>query len=92
MLTKLKKSTKNEIFRQQMRDSNFETLPRELSVTDLAYYNCEQSPKDKTLVQQHKDLCPVLQVIFHTALDCFRTRTDSLSTQGLPCSVPTLLL
>ena len=83
MLTKLKKSTRAQIFRDHMRDSNYETLPRELSVTDLAYYNREQKAKDKTLVQQHKDFSPVLQVLLHTALDCFRTPTDGLSTEQL---------
>jgi len=83
MLTKLKKSTRAQIFRDHMRDSNYETLPRELSVTDLAYYNREQKAKDKTLVQQHKDFSSVLQVLHHTALDCFRTPTDGLSTEQL---------
>ena len=83
LLTKLKKSTRAQIFRDHMRDSNYETLPRELSVTDLAYYNREQKAKDKTLVQQHKDFSPVLQVLHHTALDCFRTPTDGLSTEQL---------
>ena len=83
MLTKLKKSTKTQIFRDNMRDSNYETLPREPSITDLAYYNREQKAKDKALMQQHKDFSPVLQVLHHTALDCFRTPTDGLSTEQL---------
>ena len=83
MLTKLKKSTKTQIFRDFMRDSNYETLPREPSITDLAYYNREQKAKDKALMQQHKDFSSVLQVLHHTALDCFRTPTDGLSTEQL---------
>ena len=83
MLTKLKKSTKTTIFRDFMRDSNYETLPREPSITDLAYYNREQKAKDKALMQQHKDFSSVLQVLHHTALDCFRTPTDGLSTEQL---------
>ena len=31
----------------------------------------------------HTDFAPVLQLPFHTTLDCFRTPTDGLSTEQL---------
>ena len=54
-----------------MRDSDFETLPRQLSGGDLTYYNREQKEKGKALVQMHTDLARVLRVLFRTTLDCF---------------------
>ena len=59
-----------------MHDSDFETLPWQLSASDTIYYNREQKEKGKALVQ-------VLQVLFHTALDCFRTPSDGLTTEQL---------
>ena len=58
-----------------MRDSNFETLPRQLSAGDTIYYNREK--------KMHTDFAPVLHVLFHTALNCFRTPTDGLTTEQL---------
>ena len=43
-----------------MRDSDFETLPRQLSARELLYYNREQKEKDKALVQMHTDFVQVL--------------------------------
>ena len=43
-----------------VRDSDFPTLPRELSSTDKMYYKKEQLEKDKELVQMHTDFSPVL--------------------------------
>ena len=64
-----------------MRDFDFETLPWQLSAGDLAYYNREQKEKGKALVQMHTDLALVLQVLFHIALDCFRTSPGGLTTE-----------
>ena len=72
-LIKVAKSHKNRIFRDRLRDSDFPTLPRELSSTDKLYYSKQQLEKDKELMQMHTDFAPVLQVLFHTALDAFRT-------------------
>ena len=35
------------------------------------------------LVQTHTDFAVVLYVLFHTALDCFRTPTDGLTVEQL---------
>ena len=37
------------------------------------YYKKEQLEKDKELVQMHTDFSPVLEVLFHAALDAFRS-------------------
>ena len=70
LLVKLPKSSRNKVFHRRMLDSDFETLPRQLSAGDLTYYNCEQKEKDKAPVKMHNDFAPVLQVPFHTAHDC----------------------
>ena len=69
---KVAKSHMSDIFRRKLRDSDFPTLPRELSSTDKLYYKREQLEKDKELVQMHTDFAPILQVLFHAALDAFR--------------------
>ena len=50
LLVKIRKSHRNGIFRRRLRDSDFPTLPRELSSTDKMYYKKEQLEKDKELV------------------------------------------
>ena len=37
------------------------------------YYKKEQLENDKELVQMHTDFSPILQVLFHAALDAFRS-------------------
>ena len=54
-LIKIAKSHKNGIFRRRLRDSDFPTLPRELSSTDKIYYSKPQLEKDKELMQMHTD-------------------------------------
>ena len=66
-----------------MRDLDFETLPRQLSAGDIAYYDREQKEKGKAVVHMHTNFARVLQVLFRTALDCFRTPTDGLTTERL---------
>ena len=41
LLVKIPNSGKNMVFRCRMRDSDFETLPRQLSAGDTMYCNCE---------------------------------------------------
>ena len=41
LLVKLPKSSRNKVFHRHMRDSDFETLPRQLSAGDTMYCNCE---------------------------------------------------
>ena len=65
------KSAKGDIFRRKLCDSDFPTLPRELSATDKLHYSKPQLEEDKRLVQLHTDFAPVLQVLFHVALDAF---------------------
>ena len=72
-LIKIAKLQRNDIFRRKLRDSDFPTLPKELSSTDKLYYKREQLEKDKELVQMHTDFALVLQVLFHAALDAFRS-------------------
>ena len=60
LLVKIPKSQRNGIFRRRLCDSDFPTLPRELSSTDRMYYKKEQLEKDKELVQMHADFSPVL--------------------------------
>jgi len=84
-LVKIAKSHKNKIFRDRLRDSDFPTLPRELSSTDKLYYSKPQLEKDKELMQMHTDFAPVLQVLFHAALDAFR------SPNGVNVSAESLL-
>ena len=72
-LIKTAKSHKNKIFRDRLRDSDFPTLPWELSSTDKLCYSKQQLEKDKELMQMHTDFAPVLQVLFHAALDAFRS-------------------
>ena len=60
LLVKIPKSHTNGIFRRRLCDSDFPTLPRELSSTDRMYYKKEQLEKDKELVQMHADFSPVL--------------------------------
>ena len=57
---KLPKFVKTKIFHRRLCCSDFETLPRQLSVGDTMYYNREQKEKDKALVQMHPDFSPVL--------------------------------
>ena len=83
LLVKMRKSSKTKIFHRRLRCSDFETVFRQLSVRNTMYYNREQKEKDKALVQMHTDFSPVLQVLFHTALDCFRTPTDGLTAEQL---------
>ena len=71
LLIKIPKSHRNGIFCRKLRDSDFPILPRELSSTDKMYYKKKQPEKDKELVQIHTDFAPVLQVLFHAALDAF---------------------
>ena len=73
LLVKIPKSHRNSIFRRCLRDSDFSTIPRELSSTDKTCYKKDQLEKDKELVQMHTDFAPVLQVLFHASLDAFRT-------------------
>ena len=48
------------------------------------YYIKEQLEKDKELVQMHTDFSPVLQVLFHAALDAFRSPNGAgVSTKSL---------
>ena len=70
-LIKIAKSAKGNIFRRKLCDSDFPTLPQELSATDKLYYSKLQLEKDKELMQMHTDFAPVLQVLFHAALDAF---------------------
>ena len=84
-LIKIVKSAKNRIFRDYLRDSDFPTLPRELSSTGKLYYSKPQLEKDKELMQMHTDFAPVLQVLFHAALDAFR------SPDGVNVSAESLL-
>ena len=91
LLAKLRKSSRSKVFRHRMRDADFETLPRQLSAGDITYYNREQKEKGKALVQMHTDFAPVLQVLFHTALDCFRTPNDGLTIEQLLQECPTVL-
>ena len=84
-LIKIAKSAKNRIFRDYLRDSDFPTLPRELSSTDKLYYSKQQLEKDKELMQMHTDFAPVLQVLFHAALNAFR------SPDGVNVSAESLL-
>ena len=83
LLVKLPKSSRNKVFHRHMRDSDFETLPRQLSAGSTIYYNRKHKEKDKTLVQMHTNFTPVLQVLYHTALDCFQTPIDGLTTEQL---------
>ena len=69
LLVKIPKSHTNGIFRRRLCDSDFPTLPREISSTDKMYYNREQLEKDKELVQMHTNFSPVLPVLFHAASD-----------------------
>ena len=55
LLVKLPKSSRNKVFHHRMRDSDFETLPRQLSAGNLTYYNHEHKEKGKALVQMHTD-------------------------------------
>ena len=57
----------------------------------MAYYTREQKEKDKALVQMHTDFSPGLQVLYRTALDCFRTPIDPMAgapTRNWPPLVP----
>ena len=83
LLVKLPKTGKNKVSHRRMRDSDLETLPWQLSARDTIYYNREQKDKDKALVQMHTDFALELQVLFHTAPDCFRTPTDGSTTEQL---------
>ena len=60
LLAKLPKSSRNKVFHRRMCDSDFETLPRQLSAGDITYYNREQKEKGKALVQMHDDFALVL--------------------------------
>ena len=60
LLAKLPKSSRNKVFHRRMCDSDFETLPRQLSAGDITYYNREQKEKGKALVQMHNDFALVL--------------------------------
>ena len=83
LLVKMRKSSKTKMFHRRLRCSDSETLPRQLSASDTMYYNREQKEKEKALVQMHTDFSLVLQVLFHTALDCFRTHTDGFTAEQL---------
>ena len=72
-LIKIAKSAKGNIFRRKLRDSDFPTLPWKLSPTDKSYHSKQQLENDKELMQMHTDFAPVLQVLFHAALDAFRS-------------------
>ena len=61
-----------------MRDSDCPTLPHELSASDLTYHDREQKVKRKALVQMHTDFAPILEVLFHTAVEASRTRDTNL--------------
>ena len=50
LLVKLGKSFKTPIFHRHMRDSDFETLPWQLSAGDTMYYNCAWKEEDKAVV------------------------------------------
>ena len=70
-LIKVAKSA--SIFCQKLPDSDFPTLSPELSATNKLYYTKPQLEKDKELMQLHTDFALVLQVLFHAALDAFRS-------------------
>ena len=90
LVVKLPKSTKSKIFHRRICGSDFSPLPRQLSANDLTYYNCEQKVKGKALVQMHTNFAPVLEVLFHTALDVFCIPDVELSAKELleECCIP----
>ena len=47
-----------------MRDSDFETPPRQLWAGDIIYYNHEQKEKGKALVQMHIDFAQYSRYFF----------------------------
>ena len=80
-MIKIAKSAKGNIFRRKLCDSDFPTLPRELSATDKLYYSKQQLEEDERLVQMHTDFAPVFEVLFNVVLDAFRS-PDSVNVSA----------